>query len=98
MDKNLFPELKALFSSCPCYDPSRLPGARAGHASVRTGGSRSDPLGKAGGAGRGRGQRAREPATTVLLGPRICSLQAYPLASVGVRWLLTSRCLLRVKH
>lgn len=43
MDKNLFPELKALFSSCPCYDPSQLPGARAGHASVRTGGSRSDP-------------------------------------------------------
>lgn len=98
MDKNLFPGLKALFSSCPFYDSSQLPGARAGHASVRTGGSRNDPLGKSGGAGKGRGQRAREPAITVLMGPRICSLRTYPQASVGVRLLLTFRCLLCVEH
>ena len=40
--------MKALFSFCPCSDPSQFPGAQAGHASVRTGGSGIAP-----GGGRG---------------------------------------------
>lgn len=36
LEENLFLERKALFSSCPCGDPSQLSEAWAGHASVRT--------------------------------------------------------------
>lgn len=73
LDKDLFPELKTLFSSRPFSDPSGFPGALTDHASVRTRG-RHSPLGKAGGAGAGRG-RAQGLHPPVLIGVKLLMMR-----------------------